>query len=296
VADAQAARAPLQTNMGFALPVVHPPLPQVAIDEAQTEHPVLFRLDAIVLPFTAPLEVTDALDAAEDAEVKVLAESTETSWILDGDSIDLSPRDPRQWRGRKDGPFPLVVAAEGVLPSAFAGGAGMSTEGAGDAGGPARSTKEVRVLAMGGAFFVRDEALPQANPRTGERPVTSSTAFALNAIDWLAQDSDLIAIRAKNVEDPPIEVPSDVRAAQQAQREAEQEAAAAAQAGDQEGVEAAVEEATQAEDEAKEALESWEARKNLYQWGNMLGIPVAFAIFGVIRWQLRSRRRQNLKI
>ncbi len=41
---------------------------------------------------------------------------------------------------------------------------------------------------------------------------------------------------------------------------------------------------------------TWEAKKNLYRWLNTLGIPLAFAAFGVVRWQLRARKRATLKI
>jgi len=295
LADAQSAQVPLQTRLGIPILVPHPPIPQFVPDQAQSEHPVLFRLNGFALPFVSPLELTDALDASEDVNVTVLAESTELSWVLDEDRVDLAPRDRRQWQAKEDGPMPMMVAVEGVLPSAFGEGAGMSS-GEGGADTPGRSKEEVRLLVVGGAFFLRDELLPQANPRTGERQVDGRVAFALNSIDWLAQDSDLIAIRAKNVEDPPIERPADVVEAETAQQEAAQQAAIAQREGDREGVEAAVEEANRAEEEAKAALESWKSTEALYQWGNMLGIPLALALFGVIRWQLRSRRRQNMKL
>lgn len=287
VADAECARAPMRTQFGLSIPVPHPPLPRVSFDEAQSEHPVLFRLPAAVFPFTAPVALNDeTVKGLEGVEVDVLAESSEISWMLDGERIDLSPRDSRQWRGRQDGPLPLMVAIEGQLPSAFGGGEGET---------PARAERDARVLVVGGAFLIRDEALPQPN-QAGEAQVSAGVALALNAVDWLAQDSDLIAIRAKNVEDPPLEVPSDVQEAQEAQQAAQEKALEADREGDVAEVEAALEQAEAAEEQAKDAIEAWEAKRNVYQYGNMLGIPIAFALFGVIRWQLRKRKRQTLKV
>ena len=54
---------------------------------------------------------------------------------------------------------------------------------------------------------MRDEFLPPPE-RAQQGELTSSVALGLNAIDWLAQEDALIAIRAKNVEDPMIETQS----------------------------------------------------------------------------------------
>ncbi|MEZ4255343.1 MAG: hypothetical protein R3A78_06450 [Polyangiales bacterium] len=124
--------------------------------------------------------------------------------------------------------------------------------------------------------------------------MTNNVALALNAVDWLTQDSDLIAVRAKNVEDPAIDVPSDVQAAEDAARTAQDSVVAAAQVGDAANAEKASKERDDALEKRKAALEAWEKRKRMYRWGNMVGIPLAFALFGVARWQLRQRRRRHL--
>ena len=41
------------------------------------------------------------------------------------------------------------------------------------------------------------------------------------------------------------------------------------------------------------ALDAWESRKSLYRWGNTILIPLAFAGFGVIRWQMRARKKAS---
>ncbi len=106
-------------------------------------------------------------------------------------------------------------------------------------------------------------------------------AFVLNSVDWLAQDDDLIAIRAKSIEEPALEVPQGVTSATESAMESAQE-------GDEAGVQEALEERTA-------ALEAWESTKSMYRWGNTLLIPLAFAAFGVIRWQMRARKKASLK-
>jgi ABC-type uncharacterized transport system involved in gliding motility auxiliary subunit len=177
----------------------------------------------------------------------------------------------------------VLVALEGELPTAIEGES------------PSAATTTVHVLVAGGSFFLRDEALPQSDSG-GECELSSNLALALNALDWLSQDSDLIAIRAKNVEEPPIEVPLDVRQAEEEARDATSEALEAAQQGSEEGVENAVRERDDALERRKQAMESWEAKKKLYRFGNMLGIPAVFAIFGLLRWRWRQQRRANMKL
>jgi ABC-type uncharacterized transport system involved in gliding motility auxiliary subunit len=109
-----------------------------------------------------------------------------------------------------------------------------------------------------------------------------SAAFALNAIDWLAQDSDLIGIRAKSVEDPSLEVPMNVKEAEATIREAIDQQ-------DQS-------KADKAFKERKDAMSAWDQKKTSYRWGNTLGLPLAFAFAGIIRWRIRKAKRASLKL
>jgi ABC-type uncharacterized transport system involved in gliding motility auxiliary subunit len=128
---------------------------------------------------------------------------------------------------------------------------------------------------------MRDEFLPEPQPGSHEVP-GAAVALALNAIDWLAQDNDLIEIRAKSVEDPALQVPNNVKEAEATIREAVQEQ-------DESKADAAV-------TERKAAMTGWDQKKARYRWGNTLGLPVLFALFGVVRWRFRKARRANLKL
>ncbi len=54
-------------------------------------------------------------------------------------------------------------------------------------------------------------------------------------------------------------------------------------------------EANEALERRNEALESWDSRKSWFRWANTLLIPLAVAIFGVIRWQMRQRKKATLR-
>ena len=270
-------RVAMRGPLGLPMAVPYPPSPDVAFTTEQQEHAATFRLPSAPMPLTTPLELTSA---GEGVSVKVLGSSSENSWLVTGGSFDLQPKDPREWVPTNDaGPFDLLVAISGQLPSAFAGGGMSGAEG--QAPELTQSSGEVRVLVSGSSGVLRDEFLPPADPNR-PRDLGALMGLALNSVDWLAAESELIAIRAKNVEDPRLEVP-------QAITDVNEEVIDALEGEDREGAEDAVE-------KQKEMAAVWDAKKSTYKWLNTLGIPFLFALFGVIRWRMRSARRKNIKL
>jgi ABC-2 type transport system permease protein len=277
VADAQCGRAPMQTMFGMAVLVPYPLVPIVTFDEYQSSHPALFRLDQAVTPFTAPISILKK-GKPEGYKRTILAKSSKQSWAIASDSISLQPKAPKDWdQNGRGGPFALGVALQGKIPSGLSPSRTTTAPAAGkadqtaDAGAPG---DHARVLVFGTSGFMRDEFLPRAD-EGGQRDAGGALAFALNAIDWLAQDSDLVAIRAKNVEDPALQVPVSVQ-------QAEKDMQAAVQDQDKAKLEKAAE-------QRKQATQVWDAKKTMYRWANTLGIPLLFALFGVIRWRARKR-------
>ena len=177
------------------------------------------------------------------------------------------------------GPFDLMVAVEGKLPSAFA--APVTEEGPSGVQAPPVAEHDVRVLVSGTSTFLEDSFMPPRPPQ-GDVQMNAALALALNAVDWLAADSDLIAIRAKTIEEPALDIPDSVLAA-------EDTALTAAEQGDEAGVESALE-------ERKAAIESWDAKKRAYRWLNTLGIPFLVALFGLFRWRQRANKKKTLKL
>ncbi|HEY8430141.1 MAG TPA: GldG family protein, partial [Sandaracinaceae bacterium] len=223
VADANCARVPMRTQFGFPALVPFPPIPRIAFDEVAQEHPVAFRVPSAPFFFTAPIRTNDRFHELDG--VVLGRSSAEASWLLTGDHIGLTPRDPREWAstmGSQQGPHTVMVALQGRLPSAFAGAAAMSSNDGGDEPpieAPAQAEQPVRVLVAGTGTMLRDEFLPRN--QEGAQQLTEGLILALNAIDWLAQDADLIAVRAKSVDEPPIEAPELIQQAE-AQASADQ--------------------------------------------------------------------------
>jgi ABC-type uncharacterized transport system involved in gliding motility auxiliary subunit len=204
---------------------------------------------------------------------------------MEGDTIDLQLREPDKWNiPGYNGPYTVAVAIEGKLPSAFAN-AEVSTPAEGQEAppaitAPARAEKSARVLVLGSGYFMRDEFLPA--PQPGQSFMNGAIAFTLNAIDWLSQEGDLIEIRAKNVEDPMLDVPLPVRQAENTIKEAvEQQDEAKAKAAVEKG---------------KQAMQTWDDRKSAYRLGNSLAIPAGFALLGLVRWRMRVARKAHLKL
>jgi gliding-associated putative ABC transporter substrate-binding component GldG len=277
VADARCSRAPMRGPMGLQVLVPYPPIPVLQLDEEQLAHPVMFRLASPMLPFVAPL---DLINAPAGAVLTVLARSSEDSWTMAGPTISLEPRNPRDWQMTSDaGPFDLMVAIEGKLPSAYV--APMNEDAPNPVQAPPVAENDVRVLVSGTSTFLEDAFMPPPNPQ-GDVQMNAALALALNAIDWLAADSDLIAIRAKTIEEPALDIPDSVLSAEDTAR-------AAAEGGDEEGVESALE-------QRRAAIESWDAKKRAYRWINTLGIPILVALFGLFRWRQRSNKKKTLKL
>ncbi|MDH3653130.1 MAG: GldG family protein [Myxococcales bacterium] len=277
VADAQCSRAPMAGPLGLQVLVPYPPIPVLQLQEAQREHPVMFRLASPMLPFVAPLELDEP---PANTTLTVLASSSQDSWTMSGETISLAPRNPRDWQMSTDaGPFDLMVAIEGKLPSAFA--APIDEDGADAIPAPPVAERDVRVLVVGTGSFLEDAFMPP-RPQQGDVQMNAALALALNAIDWLAADSDLIAIRAKTTEEPALDIPDSVLVA-------ESTALAAAEQGDEGGVEAALA-------ERRAAIESWDSKKLGYRWLNTLGIPFLVALFGLLRWRQRLNKKRTLKL
>lgn len=280
VADAQCSRARMDTSLGLPIAVPYPPAPVINFDAEQQGHPVTFRLAQIALPYTAPLELLDTLQDDSEVEQTVLARSTDASWLMTGDNISLASKERWEIPGY-DGPFTVGVALSGRLPSAFASAmTPAETPEQPPIEAPTRAEKPVHVVVFGGGALLEDQFLPPPGPSSQVRG--GGMAFVLNTIDWLANDDDLIAIRAKNVETPVLEVPQAVKEAKDSAREAYQ-------AQDEAELQAAYE-------RHEAAIATWQVKKDLYIWGNILAVPLAFALFGVIRWKRRRARQATLTL
>ncbi|MCC7539512.1 MAG: GldG family protein [Deltaproteobacteria bacterium] len=282
VFDRQCVPLPARGPGGMPVLLPYPAWPVVSFNEQQSAHPVAFRLPQVVMPFASVLS-RPRLRASKSVRVTDLMRTTDESWVQSG-SYELDPM--QRWRPEgRGGPFTLAIAAEGRLRSAFAGrpaAEGGESSESGNIEAPATATKDARLLVVGSSGFADDNILAFLS-RMQRSQTPSNLALLLNAVDWLAQDADLVAVRAKEVEDPQVEAPRELR--QQMQQANEQEENAQTRRQQRE----AQQRRTQAEAE-------WDAKKALYKWGNTFAWPLLFAIFGIVRWRLRLAQRASVKL
>jgi gliding motility-associatede transport system auxiliary component len=213
VFDAQCSRIPARAPGGLPIPiaVLFPPWPRLA--KLASDHPVAFRLSNLTLGFASSLRINPSLRHSKKLKLTVLGRSTPDQSWSEGEGVDMDPF--QQWKlGHHHGPFVLAAAVEGHFRSAWAGRhAPAEDDQVAQESHPEEevlqeSQKPGRLLVVGDSDLLQDTVvgLMQRMQQT-EQP--SNLVFGANAVDWLTQEQGLIAVRAKNVEDPDLREVSD---------------------------------------------------------------------------------------
>lgn len=139
-------------------------------------HPIVEQLNGVLLAWASPID----LSRADTASVVPLLRTTEYGGHLTG----AFPIDPQFDWGRAVADLePQPVAAAMLPPGGASAGAGL------DSSLPSRGR-----IVLVGDFDVATNRFLGANP--------DNLLFLQNAVDWLAQDESLIAIRSKNRQAP----------------------------------------------------------------------------------------------
>ncbi len=224
-------------------------------DSIAKSSPLFEHVDALIVPFASSVELLKDNKAQAGLVYTQLAQSSAQAWRQKGffvlnPTVALKPSDDK-------GPFALGYTAEGKFKSFFAGKPYPNEKGekvtptpnASMAPGVDKPIDEAqapgRLLVMGSAKMVSDMYIAGV---ARYLPVYQiDLAFALNVMDWLAQDKALSSIRAKAITQRPI---------------------------------------TYASESTPLVLEAI----------NIVGVPLAFILFGVGRWRIRSARRARAKI
>ncbi|MBK8232642.1 MAG: GldG family protein [Candidatus Eisenbacteria bacterium] len=189
-------------------------------------NPITAGLEAVTLPWTAPLEVNLPIEAdtkskepspvagtnATQPNVKavVLAKSTDKAWTQEG-RYELNPQalmtQPVNQMGQS---MPLAVLASGRFGSLYAGrpvppatAAAEGTPTSTDT--PLTESPETQILVIGSSSFVTNQFL---------RMYPANALLLQNALDFLASGDDLIAIRSRGATERPLkELSSGAKAA-----------------------------------------------------------------------------------
>ncbi|MDH5525977.1 MAG: GldG family protein [Nitrospirota bacterium] len=167
------------------------------VGDLDPNHPVVGGLEGIFLPFVSTVRSHDV----EGVTHSVLARTSRNSWQLSPPyNVDPFQRmDALIVPGRAiRGPHPVVVAAEGVFPSHWAGRVVTGADGSETTIEPPLAAPG-RLLVVGSGMLLDEQYL-----MNGE-----NMPFLMNAIDWLAGDESLIALRSRGVTERPLREISD---------------------------------------------------------------------------------------
>jgi ABC-2 type transport system permease protein len=230
ILDAQSTQAMIEIN-GEGLPIPrmfsYPLLAEEGLNQA---HPMTFRLPIFVTPYASPMDIDRSryCEAPDEAAARAcgnrprLAIIGRTSGlsVLQDATADLNPvsiferRNQIFARGAR-GPFLVAASLEGELRSAFTGAAPAGDGGVAATQAPvpdhaSREHPARLLLVSSGKPFTREQLQEFASFQMQSREDTPMNLKVLFGVfDWITADSDLLAVRAKNVAPPAITTTSE---------------------------------------------------------------------------------------
>ena len=179
---------------------------------------------------------------------------------------------------------------EGTLKTAFPSGDKMGVDS------PEKSAKASRVFLVSSSGFLtnpfaragngtemsqfgmnmpmgQDEQLLQLAGPYAQEGLTQTILAFKNTLDWISGDTDLLAVSAKIIQDPNL-VYGDVSKPSFGDNESDDQV-------------------RKHEEEMKQARKH---TQDVVTWLLTLGIPIFFALYGVLRWRLRESARANVSL
>ncbi len=255
-----------------------------------TSFPAFFRIPSLVFPLTSSLAVhKDKQPEVAPDKMKIIARSTPRSLHETTDTVDLKPF--KSWKPKGDWKqYGIAASVEGTLKSAFPSGDKQGIEA------PEKSVKPARVLVISSAQFLAnplaragngqdmsqfgmqgpmggDEQLLQLAGPYAQQALTETILAFKNTLDWLTGDTDLLAVSAKILSEPGL-VYGDVSKPKF--------------------------DTDDSDEQLKKRDEDMKAAKKVQQrvvsWILLLGAPILFALYGVLRWRLRINARENISL
>jgi len=281
------------TSTGQFAAIRHPAIARIVDDPRADEKERLldthfagfFRIPELSFPFASSIELIRNKQPM-DVELKVVARTTPQTSVITGESVDLKLK--TDWKPKPPFKQQAVSAyAKGNLKSAFAEAKDESITV------PERSLQPSRVLVvassefltnpfayagngqeMGGQFQMMgsiggDQMLQSVAQPYAERYLMNTIVSVKNTLDWMTGDADLIEASAKIIGDANLTYSSLGKLNFPADAD---------------------------EGTVKRLDEDYRAKRQSLQtsvqWALTLGVPVLFALFGIMRW----RQRGNLRV
>ncbi len=184
--------------------VDYPPFVDVRSDGMDKDSPVTSNLAAVTMNWVSPLTIDEVKNAAR--EVTTLLQSTDDSWLWNQTNVqpdpNLYPELGFAITGEQQS-WPLAVSIHGSFESYFKDQASPfeATETVtGTVEGPLgtieASPDTARLVVIGSAEFI-DDAVLQVSMQLSQDRYLNSLQFMQNAVDWSAEDEDLLSIRTR---------------------------------------------------------------------------------------------------
>lgn len=168
--------------------------PLVPIVSTYEASPITRDLGGVMTLFPLTRSIDVAKELPKGASVQALAKTSPQSWG-ETDKTVFSKGEAKPDPNEKTGP--LAVAVTATLDAEAAPAAEPAKDGKGDAKGePAEPKKPVkaRVVVVGTADFASNQFLMAQGNKD----------FFLNIVSWLAEEEDLLSVRAKDAKQNPI--------------------------------------------------------------------------------------------
>lgn len=192
IVDPQCKRITLESRQGgyqVRNLINYPYIP--ALTDLNRDHLLTKEVGSLSLPFMSSITIVPNKAGVNSI---VLARTSNKSWEEEGEyAVNPMERKVRPAQAAS-GPFNAMVVVSGRFSSFFAGKSGEG--GANYLKDPSKVLKEspeTRILVVGSGY------LPQDGMSDEEDLI-----FFVNAVDWLAQDAELVKIRSRGLSDRPI--------------------------------------------------------------------------------------------
>ena len=290
-------RLPIVTQTGAVSSIRHPGIAHVVNDPrfSESEKPLdagfaaFFRMDELAFPFPSSLELLPYKQPKDGVKVYAVARTTTNATVLTDATIDMKLKP--DWKPKPPYKQHIIAAvSEGKLKSSFAGAPAEGIKP------NERAPQDSRVLVISSSQFVTnpfafsgngpdlggqfamfgavggDPQLQMIAQPYAQRYLTATILSVKNTLDWMSGDTDLLATSAKIIGEPNLTYSS---------------------------IKPPKIDAEDDEAKIKKKDEEYRAsRKQLQtavQWSLTIGMPLFFALFGVIRWRMREGQRDQVK-
>ncbi len=254
-----------------------------------TSFPGLFRVQDVAVPFVSSLSLKS--DKQPGAKMQIVMRSSPVSVRLTGDSVDLHPF--QKWasklKGLQQQQFGIAANVEGTLKSAFTEGDKQGIEA------PEKSVKPSRIFVLSSSQFLAnplaragngpdmgqygqmmpslggDEQLLMLAGPYAQQFITGSILVFKNTLDWLSGDTDLLAVSAKLLSDPNLVYGDKLKITPDESED----------------------QIRKQEDDLKAARKDQQRNIEIFL---ILGVPVLFAVYGLLRWRRRTAARETVSL